>query len=317
MVTKIITGFKIINMALQKFNFDFPFFQGKQPVKVLEREHRLFLNEMLSNLKLNSYSTSIKYDRVEDKLKGPFADINKDISIQETFQSFLWIWNYCLIVMYDEAIAKPRLKLPYDKSKVETAFKLLDYGYSLFTTYKKWDLTLPNPQEYTLDDADYITKANAAYLFSLSKIILHEIGHIDLGHIDKLIQARAGTYTITNDERKQFEYEADDFAIQRLGKGFTNPQYKRTIEYGLISGFSAIIIIQNKLRAGVYPDADERLKIGIESLNLHEEDNYWGIACLAMKLWSNRNTVDLNWALEYETYKELFYETLKTIDKLK
>jgi len=300
-----------------RYDFNFPIFKGSQPVKVIEREHDFLLNEMLTNLNLLQYKTSIDYDRVVNPLKGPFADINKRISIQETFQSFLWIWNYALITIYDEAIAKPRLKLPFDKTKVDRAFKLLDYGYSLFTAYTPWDLDLPNTQNYSADDAEYVTKANAAYLFSLNKIILHEIGHIELGHIDKLIAHRAGTYNITPDERKQFEYDADAFAIRNLAIGNNNPQFKRTIEYGLIAGFSAIIIIQNKLRAGQYPDADERLKIGIESLNLHEEDNYWGVACLAIKLWSVKNLADLNWPPECETYKELFYETLKTLENFK
>jgi hypothetical protein len=77
----------------------------------------------------------------------------------------------------------PRLKLPFDKTKVNRAFELLEYGYSLFAAYTPWDLNLPNTQNYSVDDAGYVTKANAAYLFSLNKIILHEIGHIELGHI--------------------------------------------------------------------------------------------------------------------------------------
>jgi hypothetical protein len=300
-----------------RYDFDSPIFKGSQPVKVLEREHDFLLGEMLSNLNLLHYKPAIIYDRVINQLIGPFADTNKHLTIQETFQSFLWIWNYALVTIYDEAIAKPRLKMPFDTTKVDRAFELLDYGYSLFTAFNPWNLNLPNTQNYTEEDAEYVTKANAAYLFSLNKIILHEIGHIELGHIDKVIDQIAGKYVITATERKQFEYDADSFAIKNLVIGNNNPQFKRTIEYGLIAGFSAIIIIQNKLRAGQYPDADERLKIGIESLNLDEKDNYWGVACLAIKLWSAKNLKDLNWPDQCETYKELFYETLKTIETFK
>jgi hypothetical protein len=96
-----------------RYDFNFSIFKGSQPVKVIEREHDFLLNEMLTNLNLLKYKNSINYDRVDNPLKGPFADIHKIISIQETFQSFLWIWNYALITIYDEAIAKPPFKITF------------------------------------------------------------------------------------------------------------------------------------------------------------------------------------------------------------
>lgn len=296
-----------------KINYDIKAWKGSQPVKILEDRLDEYKKEVLANLNLTQYENVFDFDYSESAIQtGPFAGIDKRIKIEETFQSFIWIWSYCLMTLYDEGIAKPRLKQPNSTSKIKQAFILLEYGYTLTNSFKKWDLNLPNPQEYDISDAYYVEKTNAVYIFAMNQIFLHEIGHIQNGDIDKLIDSIAGKYNITLKERKSFEYEADKFAYKQLADGIKNPIYSKTIEFGIISGFSALIMFQSSLRdySGQYPDADERYKLAVESLNIQEEDNLWGIACLAWKLWSNKNSRDLKWALEYETYKELFQSTV-------
>jgi len=296
-----------------RINYDIKAWKGKQPVKVLEDKLDDYKKEVLTNLKLIQYENLFDYDYTEIAIQtGPFAGIDKRIKIEESFLSFIWIWSYCLMTLYDEGVAKPRLKLENSNTKIKQAFDLLDYGYTLLDNFGNWDLKLPNPQEYDISDSYYIEKANGVYIFAMNELFLHEIGHIHNGDIDKLIDHNSGKYTIDLAERKSFEYEADKFAFEKLTIGIKNPMYKKTIEFGVISGFSALIMIQSTLRdySGTYPDADKRYKLAIESLNIHEEDNLWEIACLAWKLWSNKNSRNLEWALEYETYKELFQATI-------
>lgn len=303
-----------------KINYDIKAWKGRQPVKVLEDKLYEYKKEVLTNLNLIQYENIFDFDYTEIAIQtGPFAGIDKRVKIEETFQSFIWIWSYCLMTLYDEGVAKPRLKLKNSESKIKQAFDLLDYGYTLLDNFGNWDLKLPNPQEYDVSDSFYIEKANGVYIFAMNELFLHEIGHIDNGDIDKLIAHNSGKYVIDLAERKSFEYEADKFAFEKLIVGVKNPIYKKTIEFGVISGFSALIMIQSTLRDyyGSYPDADERYKLAIESLNIHEEDNLWGIACLAWKLWSNKNSRDLEWALEYETYKDLFEATIIKADDFK
>jgi len=296
-----------------KINYDIKAWKGKQPVKVLGVKLDDYKKEVLTNLNLIQYEKVFDYDYTEISIQtGPFAGIDKRIKIEESFHSFIWIWSYCLMTLYDEGVAKPRLKITNSKSKIKQAFDLLDYGYTLLDNFQNWDLKLPNPQEYDISDSYYIEKANGVYIFAMNELFLHEIGHIHNGDIDKLINHNAGRYIIDLAERKSFEYNADKFAFEKLVIGIKNPIYNKTIEFGIISGFSAIIMIQTTLKdySGTYPDADERYKLAIESLNIHEEDNLWGIACLAWKLWSNKNSRDLDWAVEYDTYKELFQATI-------
>lgn len=303
-----------------KINHDIKTWKGKQPIKVLEDKLEEYKKDVLSNLNLKEYDTSFDFDHSESPIiTGPFANTSNRIKIEESFQSFIWIWSYCLLTIYDEGVAKPRLGQTYSTEKVEKAFDLLDYGYTLLDKFDKWDLNLPNPQEYEITDSSYVEKANGVYIFAMNQIFLHEIGHLDNGDIEKLKKQINGTYNVTPTERKSWEYEADKFGFEKLAIGMNNPLYKKTIEFGIISGFSALIIIQNTLRdySGLYPDADERFKIAIDSLNIHEEDNLWGMACLAWKLWSKKNSRDLDWATEYGTYKELFEATVVKVDDFK
>lgn len=299
---------------------DIKAWKGKQPVKILEDKLEEFKREVLTNLNLLQYENIFDYDYTEIAVQtGPFVSINKRISIEESFQSFIWIWSYCLLTLYDEGVAKPRLRQANSSLKIKQAFDLLDYGYTLFNNFGKWDLNLPNPQEFDISDSFYIERANSVYIFAMNEMFLHEIGHLYNGDIDKLIKQNSGCYKIDLNERKSFEYNADKFAFEKLVVGVKNPMFKKTIEFGVISGFSALIMIQSTLKdySGQYPDADERYKLAIESLNIHEEDNLWGIACLAWKLWSNKNSRDLQWAVEYDTYQELFRATIVKVNDFK
>jgi len=295
-------------------------YAGKQPVKALEDVLEGYKKEVLKNLNLLKYENVFDFDFSEKPIRtGPFANLEKRIVIEETFQSFIWIWGYCLLVLYDEGISKPRLNLESSKSKIKEAFELLEYGYSLLNGFNKWNLSMPNPLEYNVSNNFYIEKANGIYLIAMNEVFLHEIAHIDNGDIDKLIAHIARQYVITLDERRSFEYKADEFAYSKLVDGINNPVFKSTIRLGLIAGFSALIIIQKSLRdySGQYPDADERFKIAMQELSIDEEDNMWGVACLAWKLWSDKNSKDLGWALSYDTYKELFEATVIKVDEFK
>jgi len=57
--------------------------------------------------------------------------------------------------------------------------------------------------------------------------------------------------------------------------------------------------------------------IALESLDIEETDNMWGIACLAIKLWSEKSNITLDLPTVTETYKDLFYLTLKKLEFLK
>ena len=207
-----------------KINYDIKAWKGKQPVKVLGVKLDDYKKEVLTNLNLIQYEKVFDYDYTEISIQtGPFAGIDKRIKIEESFHSFIWIWSYCLMTLYDEGVAKPRLKITNSKSKIKQAFDLLDYGYTLLDNFQNWDLKLPNPQEYDISDSYYIEKANGVYIFAMNELFLHEIGHIHNGDIDKLINHNAGRYIIDLAERKSFEYNADKFAFEKLVIGIKNP----------------------------------------------------------------------------------------------
>ncbi|MBS1651349.1 MAG: hypothetical protein JSU07_04985 [Bacteroidetes bacterium] len=322
-----------------KKNFLNPTHKGLQPIRVLEHNvlyvfentYQDFITELKTSISKNGLQPGLTYHCLEKEIRfsnkdfdnqTPFVGLDKKIVLHETFLSFLWTFCYTILVVFDEGIQKPLLAKTYNPKNplpeiANEALKLFDYGLSLIDNFTKWDKNLPNPEEYDDSKSFYIERTNAVYLYAIDFILLHELGHVNLGHVDESLEAhKTGSY-ISSHQIKEDEYAADKYAINLLLKGRENPVYQKTIEFGLIAGFSSLIFLSSKLTSKTHPDGDERIKIGLESLNLDETDNLWGIACLSLKLWTDKKGVTIDLPASTETYKDLFYLTLKKLEDKK
>ncbi len=320
-------------------NFYNPTHKGLQPVRVLdhniiylfENTYPGFLTKLITavtssglkpELKKYCLEEAIKFSNKDFKNQTPFVGHDKKIVLHETFLSFLWIYCFSIMVVYDEGIQKPLQNKTFNPTNplppiANEALQLFDYGLSLIDIFTPWDKNLPNPEEYDDSKAFYIERANSVFLYALNFILCHELGHVILGHIDDSIQAHKKGLNIPFNKKKQYEYAADKYAIDLLLIGRENPIFKKIIEFGLIAGFTSLIFLSSELTNKNHPDSDERIKIALESLNLNEEDNLWGIACLSLRIWCNKNNAIIDLPASTETYKDLFYLTLAKLNKMK
>ena len=194
-----------------KKNFYNPTHSGLQPVRVLDHNiiylfeniYPDFLTELKSAVAnkglqpgLTKYclEEAIRFSNMDFKSQTPFIGIDKKIVLHETFLSFLWIYCYCVLVVFDEGIQKPLQNKTYNPTNplphiANEALKLFDYGLSLIDIFNPWDKNLPNPEEYDDSEAFYIERANSVFLYALNFILCHELGHVILGHIDQSIDA--------------------------------------------------------------------------------------------------------------------------------
>jgi hypothetical protein len=225
--------------------------------------------------------------------------------------------------IYDKTIHEPRTidKHVISPNVTEKAFRaraLFNYGLSLLQRFNTWDIeNLPNPQYYDAQEDCYIEKANRAYLHAVNFVLIHELGHVTLGHIDKDIENNDNSIIISNETKIQEEIDADNFSFERIFQSPQNLTNDHTAAVGLISALCSFIFFSANMKGEEHPDPDMRLKTALEKLNLEPEDNLWGLSCLAFKLWSMNNNIDLEWPNEVETYKDLFYLTIEQLDKIK
>ncbi|WP_299707494.1 phage exclusion protein Lit family protein [uncultured Pontibacter sp.] len=306
--------------------------KGNQPVRVLslnvtewfENTYPQFKEDILEKaIKEKGLYEEIRLIEREEKIGDPaFVGSYKVISIEESFLSYLWSLSYSLVVLFDENIHKPQTIENYTLDSkaqhlINEALKLFDYGFSLMYNFNYWDKNLPNPEEFDPAANEYIEKANGVYLNAVNYVLLHELAHVDLGHIDNdILNSEKGIKT-PESEIKQDEYHADKYAFERIMQGSDYLTNKHTVSVGIIAGICSFIFFSAEMGGGDHPDPDERLKIALESLDLEEEDNLWGMACLAFKLWSIKHKIDLGWPVKVDTYRDLFYLTLTRIEALK
>jgi len=296
--------------------------QGTQPIRVLYQNLKFWYKNSYPNFRNSELSTAItnkglveeiNYRHGENCISNPGYVIFNSICIEETFAAYLWSLSYSLVVLYDEAITRPRIEMGYvfstkAKTLIADANALKDYAFSLLSEFSKWNLELPNPEYYDSFENSYIEKVNGVYLHAISFVLLHELGHVVLDHND---ESTSSTDDITK------EFEADEYSINTMLKGkLTNTP---TLMAGIVAGFSSLIFFNSKMRGGTHPDPDERLKIALERLNLPDIDNLWGMACLAIRLWCDYYKVTIDWPKDnqMETYKEMFYFLINKIEIIK
>lgn len=298
-------------------------FSNTQPIRVLnnyvvlwfEKCYPDFISELKDAVDNNGLVKAIRYDNGEVGIDHPAQiGINKQIRVEETFLSYLWIICYALMVIFDEGILKPRLRKSHDKLMVEEAYKLFRCGLTLRKRYSVWAKELPNPECYDLRHKYYIERANSAFLSAVNFILCHELGHLKLGHLDKLFSRKQN---LTSQELVKEESDADSFAIKTVLKGATTKQKRRNIEYGVIAALCALVFFDRNLKKDEYPDSDIRIKMALEHLNLKDTDNYWGVASLALKIWSTINSAKLELPPVVDTYKQCFYLIIKELKKTK
>lgn len=279
------------------------------------------LDNAIKNLGLNEDINLI--DR-EDRVAMP-AGVGtfKIITIQETFLSYLWCISYSLIFIYDKSIHEQKINKNFKFTdelieKINKAHTLFNYGISLLDKYNPWDIeNLPNPEFYDNLDDDYIEKANGVYINAVNFTLLHELGHVVLGHVDEDIKNEENNTKTTSEEILRGEYDADKFAFDRILKGANNLTNNSTVAAGIVAGLCSYLYFSSNMTGGDHPDPDERLKIALDKLKLQDEDNLWGVSCLAFKLWAIKNKIELNWPPIVNTYHDLFEITMSTLKNKK
>ncbi|HWW41726.1 MAG TPA: phage exclusion protein Lit family protein [Pedobacter sp.] len=269
-----------------------------------------FLKEF-ENEVYNGLSDKIVYS-IQTEYIRDVAQLNnqQQIVLYENFNQYLWSMTYALLVLFDKGVHAPRLNGEFsgafaDTPEVAEAWDLFQAALYLKKGYNREIFYhLPNPE--LNNGEEYILKANAVYLAALNFILLHEFGHQYYGHY---------SYFEPGDQAKQDEHLADDFAINKIS-GHFNSNNGKTLKAGILVGTLSLLFLRKTLGGGAsHPNLDVRLKVIIEKLELEELDNLWGVAGLAISLWSNEFGHDVQIPPVGETYKELFYEILEDLPR--
>jgi hypothetical protein len=306
-------------------------FISTQPVRVLEGnvlawfegKYPEFRQELEEIGRKYGNVRTIKYFCDEAPILGhkegdmtPYVKIaNGEIALHETFLSYIWALSYAFLVIFDERMQRPRIgKQPAHGMPlghfVDQAYSVLDYGLSLLTEFHQWPKALPSPESYSADDKFYVERANGIYLAAVDFVLCHELGHIACGHL-----GRASSDPV---EIKEFEQEADQWALARVRKGIRPPERTYTmVGFGAIAGLGSLLFLKRELTSDTHPDKDERIINVLTSLSIDDEDNLWGIAAAFFIVWNEYFKGDMDVSGEYNTYKDLIQAIREQLQPLK
>jgi hypothetical protein len=127
-----------------------------------------------------------------------------------------------------------------------------------------------------------------------------------LGHLD-------GDISVTEFDKKEDEWRADDYAITTMLAGVNNDIEKSNYGVGMLIGFSSLLLLRSQLHSRTHPDTHERIEALVRRLELEERHNLWGIACLTFMLWDKYYKKNLAWSKEAAHYKEWYGKLISTL----
>lgn len=239
------------------------------------------------------------------------------ITIHETFLSYVWALSYAFLVIFDEKIHGPRTgreplhgkPLGYFYPKGDAA---LNYGLGLITEFAKWPADLPSPERPGSENAYYVERANGIYVAAVDFILCHELAHIARHHLHRLKQTWRSGRDLASAQLKRFEREADKWALKRVLRGVRPPQRTLTaVGFGAIVGLGSLLFLNDSLTSRSHPDVDHRIRSLLSALPLDARDNLWGVAAAFYVAWNLRFSAGLDFSGDYEDYKTL----VRAIDK--
>lgn len=293
---------------------------GNQPIRVFG----LHFQYAFENIKIelgkppHDYClSSVQFRLVNEdkKADGPFSTEDL-IQVHDTFLSFLW--SYC----YGLLITAPMGGKDLSPDEYTKATDLLKYSLTLLSHFEIWDKDqLPNPELHGKDDHKVIGASNACFWYAFNYILYHEFAHIVLGHAERVTRAKSNGYEIHEDERKEMEFTADNFALDRITEKLNGTDHEFSAIIGILTAVSSLTFTSDKVAGGKdHPDPDHRLKNILEKLNKSETEYYWGYAFWALITWELEFYKSVNiWPTSTpdKNFKRHFYETLKNLDSFK
>lgn len=186
---------------------------------------------------------------------------------------------------------------------------MLDFAMELPKRFIYWDRELlPNPEIYTKDLAISIGKASTLFFYAFVYIVHHEFAHVVLDH-DASIEDL--------DYKQNIEYEADQFAIERVLAGTDGGSMQDAAVRGIIYAICSLSFCSVKFRAGSHPDIDLRLKAALEVMNFDSNHICWSTSSWAILQWYSRSP-DVKFDFpEFNNFKDHFYRYLEKVELIK
>lgn len=284
---------------------------GDQPVRIFyESIGNIFLNirdelyTMYSTEKIASMWGVYHPENVA--VIGPSALINgAQITIHDTFLSFLWCYNYGTLYNF------PGYPGKFNKSDANKATFLLGYARRLLEQYVDWDKEeWPNPEIYNKDDWNFIRQTNTMFIVGVNVIMYHEFAHYVLGHIDEL--QRAGG-RVSNTRLIEMEHEADAFAFEKVFEWYKGEWY---VLFGLITALTSLMYISSNFNGGdKHPAPHLRIARCLEHLNLPDNHPAWAFASWPLMQWQVEFKTVFGFPSKFENRKRVFYEFIHKIEE--
>lgn len=261
---------------------------------------------------------------------GPYI-VNNQITISMPFLDYLWYFTYAVFVTEEkiqEYLIKYNKSGEVDLSQTEEGRQvtkcLLQCNYILsmqesnpannLSNKLDWSDKMTSPINTSLGKKTeyYQEKVNALFVEAVTCILLHETGHCVYNH--------TATENTTDYEKKVWETEADNFALDLLIRG--SEDEIRNHAFGCFLAFISMLFvgrISDKIHDSEHPAIHDRFNRVIEKFKTQSTDkstlNYlYHFACQVMLLFLQQKQVQIP---NYETdnIEDLYNDLLNQLDE--
>lgn len=276
----------------------------------------------------NKLSKEIMY--CNDKFFGPYI-LNNKIHISMPFLDYLWYFTYAVFVTEEKV--QEYLCINHKSGDVDLTIseegkqitKCLEQCNRILSMQNSnsinnstdlidWtdEMTSPINSSLGKETAFYQEKVNALYVEAVTCILLHETGHCVYNHY--------ATRNTTNEEKKSWETEADNFALDLLLRG--SDDEIRNNAFGCFIAFISMLFvgkISEKIHDPEHPQIHDRFNRVIEKFKSQSNDTtaikyLYHFASQIMIIFLAQKGVSIT-SFETTDIENYYYDLLNQLDE--
>lgn len=207
------------------------------------------------------------------------------ISLYDNFCQFFWCLCYSAVVSHEVffGAANRKASNPDQDGEIDSykkkAYEVFMAGVSLFNPEERKRVgrsdffSLPMPD---CTDDHYVVFVNNVYIAGINFILLHELKHFELCHLEK------------NKEDKQDETDADLGAYWHLILSEITDDQKRFFSLGALLALCSLTFLDDTMKGDEsHPDPEKRIASILNCNEILEKDReyYYAIICICFKFW--------------------------------
>jgi hypothetical protein len=207
--------------------------------------------------------------------------------------------------------------LDYKKTEVKNAYELFKDNIENYQNNSEFNFKLPNPcyiDQFSVFEKENMGMTNSIFVTAVTYILWHEFFHAIGRHCD---------LSLSNDDKRELEKEADNYARRTIFRESLSEREKLNCGMGIIAAHISMLFLVNKpskIKSSSHFDTDDRLihtMLDFKILDEKFKNNLESIICDSILTFIRISGIKIENTDYFEDFSKCLETVLPYLDRIK